>query len=166
MQTSQKTKQAQKRNRGDKSIKRLQINRRGRPEINQTYVLFLKPICISSDLIFSCNWITQFLSNFLLSAIWRFAKILVPLWDVFLFSIPTIFLYIRMAVVWFTMVVLDAMTGFRVELLWPAWLMIRAVVESVQLRNQHCVTTIASPSSPVSTFFIDCRYAKIEFLVI
>ncbi|KAF1769985.1 hypothetical protein GCK72_001802 [Caenorhabditis remanei] len=69
-----------------------------------------------------------------------------------------------MAVVWFTMVVLDAMTGFRVELLWPAWLMIRAVVESVQLRNQHCVTTIASPSSPRISIMFVCITATSDLI--
>lgn len=67
-------------------------------------------------------------------------------------SSSSTFFYIRMVVTWVTMVALDAMTGFRFELLWPTWLMVRAAVESIQMRNQHCVTTIANPTAAVRSF--------------
>ncbi|ULU12866.1 hypothetical protein L3Y34_015832 [Caenorhabditis briggsae] len=114
MQASQKTKQAQKRNRGDKNVKRLPITRRGRPEINQ--------------------------------------------------FTPSFFSYARFTFLWMTMVALDALTGFRFELLWPAWLMIRAAVESLQTRNQHCVTTIANPSAVRFSILFVCVTATSDLI--
>lgn len=114
MQASQKTKQAQKRSRGDKNIKRLPITRRGRPEINQ--------------------------------------------------FTPSIFSYVRITILWFTMVALDALTGFRFELLWPTWLMVRAAVESLQTRNQHCVTTIANPSTARFSILFVCVTATSDLI--
>ncbi|CAP31626.2 Protein CBR-MACO-1 [Caenorhabditis briggsae] len=131
MQASQKTKQAQKRNRGDKNVKRLPITRRGRPEINQLYV-------------FSWNHKNEETELY--------------------FSTPSFFSYARFTFLWMTMVALDALTGFRFELLWPAWLMIRAAVESLQTRNQHCVTTIANPSAVRFSILFVCVTATSDLI--
>ncbi|CAL2028917.1 unnamed protein product [Caenorhabditis brenneri] len=114
MQLTQKPKQAQKRSRGDKNIKRLQINRRGRPEISQ--------------------------------------------------PAPSIFFYVRITIVWFLMIALDAMTGFRFELLWPAWLMIRAAIESLQMRNQHCLTNISNPTAARFSILFVCITATSDLI--
>lgn len=69
-----------------------------------------------------------------------------------------------MTILWLTMVAFDAMTGFRFELLYPAWLMIRAAVESIQMRNQHCVTTIANPSSARFSILFVCVTATSDLI--
>uniref|UniRef100_A0A1I7U463 Macoilin n=1 Tax=Caenorhabditis tropicalis TaxID=1561998 RepID=A0A1I7U463_9PELO len=62
------------------------------------------------------------------------------------------------------MVALDAMTGFRFELFWPAWLMIRAAVESIQMKNQHCVTTISNPSAARFSILFVCVTATSDLI--
>lgn len=109
----QKPGKPKKINRIDK-IKRLQINRSRRPDINQT--------------------------------------------------VPSPLFYVRIVVTWLGMVSLDAMTGFRFELLWPTWLMIRAAAESIQMRNQHCVTTIANPTAARFSVLFICVTATSDLI--
>ncbi|CAI2301035.1 unnamed protein product [Caenorhabditis sp. 36 PRJEB53466] len=74
------------------------------------------------------------------------------------------FLYVRMLLTWMSMVVLDAVTGFRFELLWPMWLLLRAIAESIQMRNQHCVTTIASPAAAKVSILFVCMTATSDLI--
>uniref|UniRef100_A0A8R1DV65 Macoilin n=1 Tax=Caenorhabditis japonica TaxID=281687 RepID=A0A8R1DV65_CAEJA len=73
-------------------------------------------------------------------------------------------LCIRMMIAWMSMVVLDALTGFRFELLWPTWMLARAAFDSLSTRNQHCVTTIANPSAARFSVLFVCVTATSDLI--
>ncbi|CAB3407742.1 unnamed protein product [Caenorhabditis bovis] len=62
--------------------------------------------------------------------------------------------YIRLGFMWLTIVSVDAFFGFRIELLWPVWLILRAAYESMNKSNYTAATTANQNNAKFSAFFV------------
>ncbi|CAJ0919044.1 unnamed protein product, partial [Mesorhabditis belari] len=71
--------------------------------------------------------------------------------------------YLRLCLLWLTMISLDVLVGFRFELLWPFWLFLRAIFEAVH-RSGNAVVALSNHNNAQMSIIFICVTATSDLI--
>uniref|UniRef100_A0A1I7WTX0 Neur_chan_LBD domain-containing protein n=1 Tax=Heterorhabditis bacteriophora TaxID=37862 RepID=A0A1I7WTX0_HETBA len=75
----------------------------------------------------------------------------------------TSLVYVRLVLLWVGVISLDMLVGFRFELLWPFWLIVRAGYEAIH-KNHNTVVTLANHNSAKFSVLFVCVTATSDLI--